>query len=107
VTPLKRNSKEHSREALGKPGTAGFHGRFPYNGRKAWRYSQPVGKDGKRRCFLCLGETMRHLENNGRLGKGIGKESAEEPAKAQREQLLSGTFALKSTLMGTGAEDAR
>lgn len=105
VMPLRRNSSEYARTPLEKPGTTGFDGRFMYNGRIIWYWSQPVVHGDTRRYFLYLDETLRHVETNGRMTGKIGRETPEELKEIQEAQLLFGTFALKSTLLDVDAED--
>lgn len=106
LAPLKRNSGEYVREPLGKPGRTGFQGRFLYNDRVIWHYEAPARKGAKHRCVLYLDERLCHLELNASRGDGrIGKETAEEVAKAARGQLLCGTICLKTSLMGMDAQE--
>jgi len=106
LMPLRRNSTEYMRTPLDKPGTMGFEGRFMHNGRIIWYWSQPFAEGDGHRYFLYLDETLRHMEATGRGISKIGQETEAELRKAQEDQLLYGTFALKSSLMSAGAEEA-
>lgn len=100
LAPLKRNSSEYERSPLEKPGLTGFQGRFMYNGRIIWHYSQPVAEGAKHRYILYLDETLRHLEQSTvRDSDDIGNESADKIAKIAKRQLLCGTICLKTSLM--------
>jgi len=105
IMPLRRNSREYERTPLQYPGTTGFEGRFLHNGRIVWYWSQPCPKDSKRRYFVYMDETLRHMEMTGRMNEKIGKETADELKEIQNAQLLFGTFVLKSTLLSAGAEE--
>ena len=102
LTPVKRNSKEYSKEPLNSPGFKGFHGRFVYHGRIIWYFEQPHNEGDKHRYFLYLDETLRHLEQS-LLTDKIGKESKSDLDKIAEKQLLSGTICLKTSLMDKDA----
>ena len=99
VMPLRRNSTEYETTPLQSPGVTGFEGRFLYNGRVIWYWSQPVKPGETHRYFLYLDETLQHREMMSRMNSKIGNETEEELRKIQKARLLFGTFALKTTLM--------
>ncbi len=105
IMPLRRNSSEYKRTPLEAPGTLGFEGRFRYNGRIIWYWSQPYAPEDKHRYFLYMDESLRHAEMSSNCPQNIGKETPAELRRIQQAQLMCGTFAVKSTLMSLGAEE--
>lgn len=105
IMPLRRNSKDYSREPLSKPGRSGFSGRFMYNGRIIWYSEDQIAPQGSNKCCIFLDESLAHAETVGHVSKKIGSESPAELCKVIERQLAFGTFVLRTNLMDRKPEE--
>ena len=102
--PLRRNSREYSREPLQKPGRTGFQGRFRYNGRIIWYAGESPVSDSHHKHCLYLDENLCHAETISRNTTKIGKEDSDTLRKVAEKQLEFGTFVLRTNLLDSTPE---
>ena len=104
IMPLRRNSREYSREPLQKAGRTGFQGRFKYNGRIVWYFGEFPVADSHHKCCLYLDENLYHAETVSRATDKIGEENPDALRKAAEKQLEFGTFVLRTNLLDSSPE---
>ena len=97
IMPLRRNSREYSREPLQKAGRTGFQGRFKYNGRIVWYVGELPAADSHHKCCLYLDENLYHAETVSRATDKIGEENPDALRKAAEKQLKYRRLSLLKT----------